>query len=63
MRCDIQYIVYARFHIRNIYIHSICMKGQHQWMNKKDVAHIHSETAFHHQKEGYPIICNNMDRL
>ena len=31
MRCDIQYIVYARFHIRNIYIHSICMKGQHQW--------------------------------
>ena len=39
------------------------MKGQHQWMTKKGVVHIHNGISFHLQKEGDPIICNNMDRL
>ena len=38
------------------------MKGEHQWMNKKDVVHIYNGVSFHQQKEGFPIICNNRDR-
>ena len=56
------YTIYAMFHIRNTWIHSIWMKGEHQLMNKKDVVHIYNGVSFHQQKEGFPIICNNRDR-